>query len=62
LQSSGLDCKSSAGLTACGTFSEEEAGKMKQPVIKFEKVHWWILLIALIVGVVIFFALHLHAY
>jgi hypothetical protein len=37
---------------------------MKQPVIRFsfERVHWWILLIALLVGVAIFFALHLHAY
>jgi hypothetical protein len=35
---------------------------MKQPVIKFEPVHWWILLIALLVGVLIFFALHMHAY
>ena len=35
---------------------------MKQPVIRFEPVHWWILLIALLIGVVIFFALHLHAY
>jgi hypothetical protein len=37
-------------------------GMMKQPVIKFEPVHWWILLIALLAGVIIFFALHLHAY
>jgi hypothetical protein len=35
---------------------------MRQPVIKLEPVHWWVLLIALLVGVVIFFALHLHAY
>jgi len=35
---------------------------MKQPVIKFERVHWWILLIALLAGVVTFFALHRHAY
>ncbi len=37
---------------------------MKQPVIRirFEPVHWWILLIALLAGAAIFFALHLHAY
>jgi hypothetical protein len=35
---------------------------MKQPVIKLEPVHWWILLIALIFGVILFFAFHIHAY
>jgi hypothetical protein len=35
---------------------------MKQPVIKFERVHWWILLIALLAGVATFFAFHMHAY
>jgi len=35
---------------------------MKQPVIRFEPVHWWILLIALLVGAAIFFALHMRAY
>jgi hypothetical protein len=35
---------------------------MKQPVIKFERVHWWILLIALLIGVATFFAFHMHAY
>jgi hypothetical protein len=35
---------------------------MKQPVIKFEPVHWWILLVALFVGVAIFFALHRRVY
>jgi hypothetical protein len=35
---------------------------MKQPVIKFERVHWWIVLIALFAGVAIFFAFHGHAY
>jgi hypothetical protein len=36
--------------------------EMKQPVIKFEPVHWWILLIVLLVGVAIFIAFHIHAY
>ena len=35
---------------------------MKRAIIKFERVHWWILLIALLTGVAIFFAAHLHAY
>jgi hypothetical protein len=35
---------------------------MRRPVIKFERAHWWILLIALLAGVAIFFALHMHAY
>jgi hypothetical protein len=35
---------------------------MKQPVIKFERVHWWVLLTALLAGAAIFFALHKHAY
>jgi uncharacterized membrane protein (DUF106 family) len=35
---------------------------MKQPVIKLEPVHWWILLIALLTGIAIFFALHRHVY
>ncbi len=34
---------------------------MKQPTIKFERVHWWIIAIALLIGVIIFFALHRHA-
>ncbi len=35
---------------------------MKQPVIKFERVHLWIILIALLAGVATFFAFHMHAY
>jgi hypothetical protein len=37
---------------------------MKQPVIKFkfERVHWWIVLIALVIGVILFFGLHRHVY
>jgi hypothetical protein len=35
---------------------------MKQPVIRFERVHWWTLLIALLAGVATFFALHMHVY
>lgn len=35
---------------------------MRQPVIKFEPVHWWIVLTALLVGLVIFFALRIVAY
>jgi hypothetical protein len=35
---------------------------MKQPVIKFETVHWWIALLALLVGLFVFFSLHRHAY
>lgn len=35
---------------------------MKQPVIKLEPVHWWIALLALLFGVLLFFALHKHVY
>lgn len=35
---------------------------MKQPVIKFERAHWWVVLAALLIGLAVFFALHLHAY
>lgn len=34
---------------------------MKEPVIQFKPVHWWIALIALLLGVILFFALHKHA-
>jgi hypothetical protein len=35
---------------------------MKQPVIKLEPVHFWILLVALLTGIVIFFALRMRVY
>lgn len=37
---------------------------MKLPVLKFkfERIHWWVVLITLLIGVIIFFAFHLHAY
>lgn len=34
---------------------------MKQPVIKFERVHAWIVVLSLLVGIIIFFMLHRHA-
>jgi len=40
----------------------ELQAEMRKPVIKFERVHWWILLIALLAGVATFFAFHTHAY
>ena len=43
-------------------FKASRGDFMRQPVIKFEQVQWWILLIASLAGLAIFFALHLHAY
>ncbi len=34
---------------------------MKQPVIKFERVHGWIVVLSLLAGILIFFLLHRHA-
>jgi len=34
----------------------------KRAIIKKEHVHWWILLAALLLGLVLFFAYHLHAF
>jgi hypothetical protein len=34
----------------------------RQLIIKPRPIHWWILLIALLSGLVLFFAYHLHAY
>ncbi len=41
---------------------DEKEGEMREPVIKFKPVHWWIALIAILLGVILFFALHKHAY
>jgi hypothetical protein len=45
-----------------GEDKDEEERVMREPVIKFKPVHWWIALIALLAGVILFFMLHKHAY
>jgi hypothetical protein len=34
----------------------------RQLMINPQPVHWWFLLIAVLFGLVVFFAFHLHAY
>jgi len=35
---------------------------MNKPLFKPEPIHWWILLIAILFGIVLFFAFHVHVY
>jgi hypothetical protein len=42
------------------TLVEEES--MKNRVIKKEHTHWWVMALAILFGVIVFFAYHLHAY